>query len=362
MNVISLTTIYTPDCLQDYCRNLDRYGHKDVTFVVVGDLKTPAAVKDHCDRVAREYGRPVTYLDVPEQERYLARFPALREVLPYNSFARRNIGDLWAYEHGAEVVVRIDDDNYPTEDDFLGPHLICGQNISALRVRSSADWFNVCELLVEARGVSFYPRGFPYSQRWKPGHVEREPATVRIAVNAGLWLGDPDIDAMTRLTMPINATRMADIAASGLILAPGTWCPINTQNTAFHRDALVAAYVPANVGRFDDIWMGYLLRRLVDHMGDGVRYGWPLVSQRRNVHDLWRDLDAEMNGYRHTDQLIECLRSTTLTSHNYLDCYSELLEALSATLTERRELFDPILEGGRAWRDAIKSLDRLCVS
>jgi hypothetical protein len=357
---IALTTIHIPHCLADYAENLNRYDHKNVTFIVVSDLKTPPEAKACCERMSADFDRPVVYLDVDEQRRYLARFPALDAALPYNSFARRNVGDLWAYEHGAEVLVRVDDDNYPTDGDFLAPHLACGREVEATSVRSSLGWFNVCELLVERQGIPFYPRGFPYSQRWKPSTIDRQPARGRVAVNAGLWLGDPDVDALTRLTFPIDATAMQPVGDQGLLLEPGTWCPINTQNTAFHRDALSAAYIPANVGRYDDIWMGYILRRIIDHMGDRVSYGWPLVSQRRNVHNLWRDLDAEMNGNLYTDRLVDALRSMSLSSSTYADCYGEVLEGLSTSLGEQRPLFEPILEGGRAWHAAVTSLDRRC--
>ena len=46
----------------------------------------------------------------------------------------------------------------------------------------------------------------------------------------------------------------------------GTWCPINTQNTSYSREIIPASFVPPNVGRYDDIWSGYILRKITHHL------------------------------------------------------------------------------------------------
>ena len=51
--------------------------------------------------------------------KYIKKFTKLKDYLPFNSFARRNIGDLLAYEEGFSTIIRVDDDNYPTDDDFI---------------------------------------------------------------------------------------------------------------------------------------------------------------------------------------------------------------------------------------------------
>ena len=47
----------------------------------------------------------------------------------------------------------------------------------------------------------------------------------------------------------------------------------------------------------DDIWSGYLLRKISDHFDEYVSYGSPLLFQKRNVHNLWDDLDQHINNF-----------------------------------------------------------------
>ena len=61
--------------------------------------------------------------------------------------------------------VRIDDDNFPTGDDFLGAHAVAGEQAAVATVAASNGWFNVCETLEDKNGARFYPRGYPYAQR-----------------------------------------------------------------------------------------------------------------------------------------------------------------------------------------------------
>ena len=113
--------------------------------------------------------------------------------------------------------------------------------------------------------IPFYPRGFPYSKRWSSDEISTNSSKVKVVLNAGLWLGDPDIDAITRLCKPINAIKYKKTYGDTFALENGTWCPINTQNTSYSRDIIPASFVPPNVGRYDDIWSGYLLRKITDH-------------------------------------------------------------------------------------------------
>lgn len=101
---------------------------------------------------------------------------------------------------------------------------------------------------------------------------------MRAVVNAGLWLDDPDVDAITRLCNDIVATefdaRPACFCAvhcllaltfwsrytrdSSYVMANGTWCPFNSQNTALHRDLIPAYVLSPLIGRMDDIWARYI--------------------------------------------------------------------------------------------------------
>ncbi|MHB2018541.1 MAG: hypothetical protein ACYCW6_16465 [Candidatus Xenobia bacterium] len=340
---VTLTTIHVPRVIEAVEKNRRHFGHDDVDYVVAGDQKSPPEAAEYVQSLK---GIPIEYLDVPRQEDYLARYPELAKFLPYNSFARRNIADLWAFEHGADVIIRIDDDNFPLDsDDFIGGHEISGQTATLPVATASDGLYNCCDALETANGQPFYPRGYPYPNRWVPHTTTLATREVRVGVCAGLWSGDPDVDAVTRLHRPVEVTALK--APDRIAVAKGSWCPINTQNTSYRRDIIPAAFVPPNVGRYDDIFSGYCMRAIMDALGDSVVYGRPLLHQDRNVHDLWKDLEHEMFGNRHAPHLLEVLRAWTCKATRYGEAYAELATYLKENL--QHEGFRPLYEGMLIW-------------
>jgi hypothetical protein len=47
---------------------------------------------------------------------------------------------------------------------------------------------------------------------------------------------------------------------SSYVMANGTWCPFNSQNTALHRDLIPAYVLSPLIGRMDDIWARHVPR------------------------------------------------------------------------------------------------------
>nr|7XPS_A Chain A, Transglycosylse [Marinactinospora thermotolerans]7XPS_B Chain B, Transglycosylse [Marinactinospora thermotolerans]7XPT_A Chain A, Transglycosylse [Marinactinospora thermotolerans]7XPT_B Chain B, Transglycosylse [Marinactinospora thermotolerans] len=314
-------------------------------LIVIPDRNTGPALFAACER-HRRLGLDVVCPSVAEQQDLLERL-AVPDLIPYHSDNRRNVGYLMAWMEGFDVIVSMDDDNLPTTDDFVERHQVVCQGPRTQPVTASSDgWFNNCALL-EVEPTEVFPRGFPFHAR--PAHAQartsvcERPADVRI--NAGLWLGDPDVDAITRLAVRPNA-----LAHSGgsVVLAEGTWCPVNSQNTAVHRDALPAYYflrmgqpvdgVPME--RFGDIFSGYFVQVCAQHLGHAVRFGDPVVEHPRNEHDLLDDLHKEVPAVRLLDDILDHLRDHPLEGGDYLETY----ESLSYALQEIAERVN-----GRAW-------------
>jgi hypothetical protein len=90
--------------------------------------------------------------------------------------------------------------------------------------------------------------------------------------------------------------------------------PFNSQNT-FLRGALLKDYfLFPHVGRMDDIWASYYLQA----KGAKVVYNKASVYQRRNVHDLIRDMRQEYVGYENNLQIVEGLVKEPESILNYL--------------------------------------------
>ena len=321
--VIIIPTINVPVILKDLCKNIVKYQHK-VSILVIGDLKTPPETKGYCEKMADGFKIDIQYLGIKEQERTLDK--KILDLFTYNTPDRTILGSVLAYLGGCERIIALDDDNFPTDYDFVGFHSITGTDIEVNLIKNDFGWFNIHNALVEANDIPFYPRGFPWGKRntesqKKNFNIEKR----RVVVNQGLVLEDPDIDAISRLFHPICAVKMRDEFGYQFGLYPGVWSPFNYQNTCLERDLIPLYYRPLSAKRNADIWTAYLINRLAEHFEDVITFGQPLVKQVRNKHDLWEDLDTELINNRETDLFIEILRSIDLRENTYFKAFGELL-------------------------------------
>lgn len=349
------TTIYVPRLLEAYIDDAIRHGHEDTLVIVAADRKTPAQAKTWCLELAERTGIELVFQDVEDQEAYLDGYPELREHLHWNSIQRRNVAILLAYERGCDPIITIDDDNLFLEADFVGLHSLVSSELELDAASSPTGWVNVCDQLAEERGVPFYHRGFPPGERWADAPVSWGSVRGKVTVNAGFWLGDPDVDAIQRLVYPVEAVRYE--RSENFTLAPGCWSPFNSQNTSLAREVIPAYFLSPNIGRYDDIWAAYVVARIAEHLGHLIAFGHPIVKQDRNPHNYWKDLDVERTGMILSDRLCSRLRALTLRGSDYGDCFDEVVVGLRGWLSETEELDDSeiqfvsrFVDGLEVWR------------
>ncbi|MCH9758214.1 MAG: hypothetical protein K0U19_03805 [Proteobacteria bacterium] len=354
--VLITTTINVPHVLLDYARDAQAHG-QNIKIIVTGDRKTPVAAADLCAQVERETKIACEYMDPQAQAAWMRQYPLLDAHLPWDCVQRRNVAILKAVADGAEVVVTIDDDNFLACENYFAGHAACGSTATLDTYGDAGAWFNVCRFLQEESGRQFFARGYGIAaRRLAEGTLPPAvPCEKRIAVNAGLWLGDPDIDAATRISMPINATAYTRDKQENFFVASGAWTPFNSQNTALAREVLPAYFLSPYVGRYDDIFISFFVKRIADHLGQGISFGAPLVRQERNEHNLLNDLTLEYLGTKITDTLITALSEATLQGTGYGECLLELalhceqaLRTAEMTLLERAQM-SAFFAGCRVW-------------
>lgn len=331
-----VTTIFEPKWLEGYLDDLRTSG-LEATLRIMCDRKTPANVW-HAAADARAAGFDVVCPTLDEQVQYLAKIGVSEDFVPWNSDNRRNIGYLQAWESGTDVMISIDDDNFcRAGSDFFRTHLVVGQTVRSQQAAAvGPGWFNICSLLEIEGGTEVYPRGFPYYARGQQmGPCDSVDDDAIIAFNAGLWLRDPDVDAMTRLTLRPLATGTSD---SSVIIGPSTWTPINTQNTALMREALPAYYYVRmgypiqgmRIDRYGDILSGYFLLKCAKHLGDVARVGAPVADHIRTPHNLMQDLYHELAGMVLIEEVVPWLQDIHLSGSTYAETYASLADALEA--------------------------------
>lgn len=350
------TTINVPYLLTDYVNDFIKYGHKDVEIIVAGDIKTPPEAKDFCEALCITSGVKIHYLGIPEQHDFLDKFPTYKSFLPWNCVQRRNIAILMAYHAGAEIIYTIDDDNFLHTENYIGAHKLGYQELVIISMNSG--WFNVCSHLINKDNAFYYPRGYAFTKR----NLKEENGVCgvlpgRVVANAGLWVGDPDVDAVTRLAIAPESTDYH----STMPLSPGknTKCPFNSQNTALHRDVIPAYCLATGVGRYDDILASYIVKRIADHLGDYISFGLPLVNQKRNPHDLFKDLKDELIGMQLVDRFVDWLYEIQFKGQTYKDCTKEIIPVVKARANggdltfEQRNFLNSLCLNYETWMECV---------
>jgi hypothetical protein len=367
-----LTTIFDPVILEAYFDNFDRHGHlHEVEVIVVPDKKTPPAAYETCCRLAQQ-GLRISYPSIDEQECYLRKANLRREFVPYNSDNRRNVGFLMALQRQPDVLISIDDDNYCLEStDYFAAHIDALSLDRHVKVSGTPSRFlNACDLLeFEGPGV-VYPRGYPYFARHQQAQIRTVTGSANVLINAGLWLRDPDVDAITWLGLRPSVRGYKEEA---FVLDASTWCPVNSQNTALRRELIPAYYFirmgyPVQgmpVDRYGDIFSGYFALACAKRLGGTVRFGTPIADHRRNRHDYLRDASLEWQAIILLEDVLQWLIDARLDGSSCEDAYLSLSYGLQdAVETFRgsqwtdaaRGFFHQMAHCMRAWHSACRIL------
>lgn len=276
------------------------------TFIIVGDLKTP---HEEYEKLVNKYYPNVIYLNPETQENL---YKQLSDALGWKTIERRNIGFLYAYKNGADIIATVDDDNIPYED--WGKDLYVNQEIDVDIWESQNGYFDP---LSPTNNKDLWHRGYPIEHVFSKNNIIYKGKSKRkVLVQADLWDGDPDIDAICRLSKkPI--VKFDNIKPYGSL----QYSPFNSQNTFISREVIPHYMMLPFIGRMDDIWISYIINKLFPN---SIIYNRASVYQDRNVQDLIKNLENEIIGYRHTLNLIEekfSLPEKTLECYNLYKNY-----------------------------------------
>jgi len=277
MKAIVTTTINeTSEALYKYSKM------HDWQLYIVGDLKTPLSVQQLDGAI---------YLSTDMQEK---KYPLLSKLIGWNSIQRRNIGFIEAYNDGAEIIATVDDDNIPYDD--WGKNLLIGKTIEIDNYENEHGFFDP----LSVTNIShMWHRGCPIKNiplRHDNNFLKKINTTI--LVEASLWDGDPDVDAMCRLQygqMSIKLTGPFPYTTKSLTV-------FNSQNTFLHRSVIPNYCVIAHSKRMDDIWGGMILQK---HLPEcSIAFTKPSVYQDRNYHNIVKDLECELMGHYKTELII----------------------------------------------------------
>ncbi len=247
----------------------------NIQFIVIGDVKSPSDFElENCEFYSYERQKSLPF--------------KLAQSLPENKYSRKNLGYLLAMRLGAGTIIETDDDNYPTAS-FWNDRVLD----QTCRLIAKEGWINIYR---HYSSENIWPRGFaldhlldealPLGERVENAHCP---------IQQGLCDENPDVDAIHRLTLPAVTTFSR---AGNIALVRGSWCPFNSQNTTWFREAFPLLYLPSRCNfRMTDIWRSFIAQRISWTNGWHILFHNATVYQLRNEHDLLKDFEDEIPGY-----------------------------------------------------------------
>lgn len=305
-----LTTINPPNrAIRDFSSGAQKSGWE---FLVIGDEKSPQ----------NSDWSGINFYTLEDQLQLDMLTP---QKCPKGHYARKNIGYLLAIKKGCDVIFESDDDNIPNESFWAVPDFYTDS-----LANSNGRFVNIYKAFTNKE---IWPRGLPLDYKFKgedfSGRSFREKS-VYCPIVQSLANENPDVDSIYRLLMelPISFDQEDAIA-----LRRGVYCPFNSQNTIWNSDAFPLLYLPSFCSfRMTDIWRSFVAERILFEQGKSVSFKSPTVWQERNPHNLMKDFEDEVPGYKWNRAIVEGLSSLNIspnvasTFDNLRICYQYMIE------------------------------------
>lgn len=283
----------------------------DSCVIVVGDKKTP---------------EPYTYKDVLFLSVNNKLGYNLERILPFNSYSRKMLGYIYAAQNGAAVIFETDDDNSPRANWHLTPFE------GTYQVSHSDLGFKNVYAYYTKRTI--WPRGLPLNLVTDKKAALTQSDLKKKKVKVGVWQslanGDPDVDAIFRLTRGGQCTFDQK---EPVVLAQGTLSPFNTQATFFNRELFPLLYLPTTeTFRCTDILRSLVAQPIMWAHGYRLGFTAPMVEQIRNPHDLMKDFKDEIPCYLYADKVAAIVQKVISPDKSITD---NLYAAYAALVKEK---------------------------
>lgn len=241
---------------------------------------------------------------------------------------------------------------YTIDDDCFVAKTPSGEDINALEQHiknlltpSTPFFFNT--LYDPYTPGSDFVRGYPFSMR------EGAPT----AVSHGLWLNIPDYDAPTQMVKPKERNeRYVDAV---LTIPKGSLFPMCGMNLAFNRELIGPAMYFGlmgegyPIGRYDDMWAGWCVKVICDHLGLGVKTGLPYIWHSK-ASNPFVNLKKEYNGIFWQEKTVPFFQDVSFTkeAQTVEACYLELAEKVRKELGPVDPYFNKLADGMITWIEA----------
>ena len=183
---------------------------------------------------------------------------SISKFLSFNSYARKNIGYLYAIQHGAKEIFEIN------EDIVISDLNSFNENFSKIYfgIRNDSKMINP---YIHFGEKYIWPRGFRLSDIGSQCYnkfytIDSKHLKLTPLIYQGLINGDPDVDSLFQKTKISNYEYNFSFIEPFLYF-PGYFIPINSKNTKYLYDLFPFLVLPSTISeKISDILRGYILQ------------------------------------------------------------------------------------------------------
>jgi len=345
-SIVIIPSVRNPEVINAYLENAEKYDFpKDTLFflIITEDFADKSAYKNRL----KDYGVDGEVYGESERNIFLKEnnIDKYSDLIPKRSHAETTFGLIYmAKNKEFRYGFFIDDDTMPENSfDYFGMHI---KNLEfegeIEEVSSDKNWVNV--LYQNFKSHKLYPRGYPYSKTNETIKINKTFIKKgQVFVSQGLWTNIPDLDAV-RILMDgdLNGqskTRLhRDDFKNNFITARDNFQTICSMNLAFRREIIPAFYQfpmddnPFGIGRFDDIWSGLVVKRVLDKMDGYIMNGAPLCIHNKAPRSTFKDLKAEAPGYESNEVFSDIIKDIQYENRFDKNKFLQLTELIARKL------------------------------
>lgn len=253
--------------------------------------------------------------------------------LPYDSFVRKNVGYLFAIQHGAKKIFDADDRGDVIDND-LGKHFdveLIGEGARQdiiLQYSHENPNRTIVNPYIHFGQRSVWPRGLPLENVGEIGHEEfyTEVFGGKQFIQQGISNGLPDVDSVFYFTRKPGLEAFDirfDEHAPKVALPQGTMVPVNSFNTLYHSSAFWALMLPVSVSTMaSDVLRGYWGQRLLWEIGGYVVVYPPTVHRYDRIESY--PFSEEKDLHVNVGRLLKFLVSWRSSKHRLFEKILEL--------------------------------------
>jgi len=235
--------------------------------------------------------------------------------IPIDSYARKNIGYLFAIQHGAKEIFDTDDDIFYQDYDML---LNNYDNWRLYYVNNNSQMVNPYEYMGRP---DMWPRGFRFNDINKNNtnnyfSAMKSQFFAKIMIFQGVFTNF-DFDSFFIKTNGFNNNRNKNRNISlhfsnPLIYLPTNYIPINSRNTRFLYKVFPSLALPVTVpSRVSDIWRGYLVQRYAWGYNGTVLYTTS-NAEFKGKNKVTSNFEEEKDLFFKINKLLDCLNNTEI--------------------------------------------------